>query len=366
MHLTRGECHKEKGEWGMQSGTSGAGSDVEINLQALVHSVWRKKWLILSVALLSTIFAAAYAFTAKPVYEAKLFTIPPTQNDIANFNYGRTPEYDLVPLTIKDVYTIFLRILNSESLRREFFESVYLPSLSDEERKGAKDALYSRFSKMLVVTLPARDAGDQSAIAVQALDPNLASKWVQLYVERASEVAKNELIKNVTTECQVRARNLLQQINSIRESGVRRRQDSIAKLREALRVAEQIGLDKPPIITGSPTVELAGSLDGQVLYMRGSKALKAEIQNLEQRQSDDPFVKDLRDLQIKYEFYKSLEVKSSDVWVYRQDGEVSRPDTPVQPKKNLIIALGLILGLMLGFLISIIKYLTETSRSKRY
>lgn len=349
----------------MQSSTSQSHSSAEIDIQALVRSLWKRKWIVFGVALVSTLLAAAYAFTAKPVYEAKLFLIPPTQNDIANFNYGRTRDYDLVPLTIKDIYTVFLRILDSESLHREFFNTVYLPSLTEEERKGSRDALYSRFSKTLIVTLPVRDAGDQSAVTVQTTNPELASNWVQQYADRAGLLAKEEIIKNVATESRVRARNLLQQIKSLRETGTQIRQDSITKLQEALKVAEAIGLEKPPIITGNPSVELAGSMDGQIIYMRGSKALKAEILNLEQRQSDDPFVMNLRELQSKHDFFKNLDVSPSDVWVYRQDGDVNRPDAPIKPKKSLIITLGMILGLMAGVLIAVILYLTNDARTKR-
>ncbi|KAA0984521.1 MULTISPECIES: LPS O-antigen chain length determinant protein WzzB [unclassified Pseudomonas] len=348
----------------MQSSSSESYRDSEIDLQALITSIWRRKWLILGVAFMATLLAASYAFMAKPVFEAKLFLIPPTQNDIANFNYGRTRESDLTPLAIKDIYTVFLRVLNSESLRREFFNTVYVPSLSDEEQKGSKDALYSRFSKVLTVTLPVKDAGDQSAVTAQANDPDLASTWVQAYVDRAGVLAKEEMIKNISTESQVRARNLLQQINSMRESGIQLRQDSITKLREALRVAEAIGLEKPPIITGNPSVEVAGSLDGQIIYMRGSKALKAEIQNLEQRKSDDPFVTHLRDLQSKYEFYKSLDVNPSNVWVYREDGEVDRPDAPIKPRKSLILALGLISGLLAGIMLALILYLSDRNHMR--
>jgi len=349
---------------GMQSNSLESFNNAEIDFQSMVRSIWQRKWIILCIVFVAVVLAAVYAFTTKPVYEAKLFLIPPTQNDIANFNYGRSHENDLAPLNIKDIYTVFLRVLNSESLHREFFNTVYLPSLTEQERQGSRDVLYSRFSKVLVVTLPIKDAGDQSSVTVQANDPKLASSWAQLYADRAGALAKEELIKNVSTESQVKARNVLQQIKTMRESGIQLRQDSITKLREALRVAEAIGLEKPPIIMGNPSVELAGSMDGQIIYMRGSKALKAEIQNLEQRQSDDPFVTRLRELQTRYEFYKNLEVDPADVWVYRQDGEVSRPDFPIKPRKSLILSLGLILGLMAGIMLALALYLGDKNLAK--
>lgn len=104
---------------------------------------------------------------------------------------------------------------------------------------------------------------------------------------QAGELAKNEMIKNVSIESEVRARNLEQQISSAREKSTKAREDSIVRLNEALRIADSIGLEKPPAITVSQSV-IAGGEAGQLTYMRGSKALKAEIESLQARESDDP------------------------------------------------------------------------------
>ncbi|MNF58346.1 Lipopolysaccharide biosynthesis protein WzzE [compost metagenome] len=347
----------------MQSSSAGACSSSEIDLQALVRSLWKRKWLVLSIALVTTLVAAVYAYTAKPVYEAKIFLVPPTANDIASINYGRTQDSDLEPLKVKDVYQVFLRSLDSETLHQDFFKSVYLPSLSDDAHGAEQDSLYSSYLKKLQVKLPTKDAGDRAYVVMENDSPDEALSWAKAYVDHASVMAKAEIYKDVSSESAVHARNLSQQIDSLRERSLKLRQDSMTRLREALRVAEAIGLEKPPIITGNPAVELAGSMDGQVLYMRGSKALKAEIENLERRESDDPFVTDLRRLQSKYDLYKELEVNKPDISVYRQDGVAERPDSPVKPKKALIAALGLILGLMAGVGIALVLYLLDKKHS---
>jgi len=332
----------------MQNSPVNPSASQEIDFGSVLRILWEQKWLVIGVAAITTALAAVYAYTSTPVYEARAYVIPPTQNDIANFNYGRSKEAELSPYKVKDVYGIFIRNLQAESLRRKFYEEKYLPMLSSSEREGPQDVLYSQFSKKIVVLPPSKDAPDRYLIIAQNKDPVVAKDWVSTYIERAGERAENEMFKNVSREAEVRARNLAHQIDSLRETGKQNREDAITKLREAREVASAIKLEKPPIITGNPAVEIAGSMDGQLIYMRGTKALEAEIKNLEARVSDDPFIGRLRDLQAKYSFFKELQARTRDVAVYRIDGAVERPDTPVKPKKVVITLLGLLCGLVLG------------------
>ncbi|PVZ60670.1 chain-length determining protein [Pseudomonas sp. B1(2018)] len=319
----------------------------DFEFQKFVRALLRQKLVVVGFAVLGAALAASYAFLVSPVYEAKAFVIPPSQSDISNFNYGRMKESELVPYTVKDVYDIYTRYLQAESLRLDFFSKVYVPSLSSEEQKKSRDVLYSKFSEVLRVVPPLRENSDRYSVVVQTTNPVKAKEWVAEYVVQAGELAKKEMIKNVSIESEVRARNLEQQISSAREKSSKAREDSIARLSEALRIAESIGLEKPPAITVSQSV-IAGGEAGQLTYMRGSKALKAEIENLQARVSDDPFTDNLRDLQDRYSFFKGLKTEPAVVSVYRQDGVVELPDSPVKPHKALILVLGTIVGLITG------------------
>ncbi|NWB95157.1 chain-length determining protein [Pseudomonas gingeri] len=315
--------------------------------QRFVRAILRQKLIVVGFAVLGVALAASYAFLASPVYEAKVFVIPPSQSDISNFNYGRIKESELVPYTVKDVYDIYTRYLQAESLRLDFFSKIYVPSLSLEEQQKSRDVLHSEFSEVLRVVPPLRESSDRYVVVVRTTNPEQAKEWATKYVVQAGELAKNEIIKNVSIESEVRARNLEQQISSAREKSSKAREDSIARLSEALRIAESIGLEKPPAITVSQSV-IAGGEAGQLTYMRGSRALRAEIENLRARESDDPFTDNLRDLQDRYSFLKGLKIESAVVSVYRQDGGVELPDSPLKPRKALILVLGVIAGLITG------------------
>ena len=91
-------------------------------------------------------------------------------------------------------------------------------------------------------------AANHYVLTVRSGDPAVAKAWAEEYVKRAGAVAKSEMIKNVSEEAEVRARNLAQKINTLRDGGQKVREDLIVQLNEALQVAHQIGLEKPPLI----------------------------------------------------------------------------------------------------------------------
>lgn len=338
----------------MQNDRIDARRDDEIDLIELVRGLWAQKWLILGITLLVTVGAGLYAFLSKPVYEAKLFIMPPTQNDIAELNYGRGKSTELSPYSIEYVYEVFARNLQSASLRQVFFNEIYLPSLDESQRRGSVDRLYERFSRELVVKGPSKNTPDRFSVVVKGNDPVQATDWATTYVQRASKAAKTELIKNVTSEASVRSRNLEQRIVSLRETAQRIREDRIQQLREALKIAETIGLTSSTINSGAAvdiTVDTGNKLD----YQRGSKALAAEVAALESRSSDDAFISDLRSLQMRYGFYRKLNIDPDTISTYRQDGSLEIPETPIKPKKFFIVVVGVFFGLVIGGLIAFIR-----------
>lgn len=326
-----------------------------LDLHAMIIALWRQKIIILCAALFGAVVATAYAFLSEPIYEAKAFISPPTQNDVESLNYGKTIKNKLPHLTVKDVYTVFLKNLQGESLRRDFFDNAYLPALGlSEDPKGL---IYEKLSKDLTISIVGKEAGDRYAVVAQNGDSELAAKWVTQYLDRANELAVQEINRNISSEFEVYAQNLHQEIVSLREVGDKTREDKLAKLQEALIVAQAIGLEKPMIIGGNSTSSLSitGSMDGDLMYMRGAKALEAEIENLKSRKSDDPFINKLRNVETEYGFYRKLSENFRQVKAFRMDGAVEESGSPVKPKKALVILGGLVLGLMLGIVAAFIR-----------
>lgn len=330
-------------------------SSDEVDLIELVQGAWRQKIWIVAVALPVLLIGIAFAQLSSPIYEAKLFVQSPTQTDIAQLNYGRGGDTGLSVISAKDVYDVYLRNLQSEALRNRFFRTIYLPTLSEEERNGSRDALYNQFNTMLKVGVASKDMPSRYAITANVEDPRQAAQWVSAYAGMAADAAKREILKGSKSEVMVKADNLEQQIMSAQATARKQREDQIAQLKEALKVARSIGLEKPPIIARDLTSEVTAGMDGSLSYMRGTKALEAEIANLEARPSDDPFIKGLRAKQARLNFYRDLRIEPSLIAVYQQDGGVEQPDKPIKPRKAIIVLISLIVGLGLGLAVALVR-----------
>lgn len=322
--------------------------DGEISLFEIIHGIWRYKAWGMLVALPVFAGGLAYALLAKPVYEAQLFVQPPSMSEISQLNYGRGGDTGLAVVAVKDVYEAYLRSLQSAAVRNNFFRNVYLPSLSESERAQSRDVLYSEFGKILKVSLAAKDAPDRYVIAASVENPADAVKWVTEYADIAADRAKREILKSYKSELSLKADNLRQQIDGAKASAREERDDKIARLTESSAVAKSIGLVKPPLISGSLSSEMWAAIEGSLSYMRGSEALEAEIAILKSRTSDDPFIVDLRKEQEKLDFYRNLKIDPSVISVYQQDGGVELPDSPVKPKRLLILFFAALFALVLG------------------
>lgn len=349
----------------MRNNRERSASNEETDFIEVIQVLWRQKLLVLLTMLVVSLLAITYAFKATPIYEARVFVLPPSQNDISPLNFGRGQGTDLGLITVKEVYDTYLRNLQSEMLRRGFFRNVYLPSLPESQRNGSQDELYNRFNAMLTVTLAGKDSLTRYAITVSMTDPHRAADWLTRFIQLVGDRAKQDVLQDVKGDAAAKADNIQQQIDIAQDSARKQREDQIARLEEALKVAKSMGLEKPPVISGSLADEVSGGMDGALTYMRGSKALEAEIGNLLKRGSDDPFIGNLRQQQAELKFYRGLTINPASVAVFRQDGGIDVPDKPVKPKKTLIILVGLLAGALLGVLLAMLRHFWGESLKAR-
>ncbi|MND32682.1 Ferric enterobactin transport protein FepE [compost metagenome] len=338
----------------MQNRYEGLGGG-EVSLFELIQGAWGQKVWMAAVAISVMVAGLVYVLVAKPVYEAKLYVQPPAQTDIAQLNNGRGGETGLDVWQVKDVYEIFLRSLQSEAVRNQFFRTVYLPSLPEGRRNNSWDLLYGDYARDVSVAVAAKDTPSRFVIKVDVGNPEQAVQWAARYVELAAARAKQEVLKNNQSDMLVKADNINRQIARARATARKEREDTIVRLKEALVVAKAIGLKKPPLISGALSAEVSAGMAGSLSYMRGSDALETEIANLEARTSDDPFIGGLRRMQQSMEQYRTLQVGADVISVYQQDGVVDQPETPIRPKKPLVLVLTALFAVVLGGFVGVAR-----------
>ncbi len=319
----------------------------EIDLVELFQCLWQQKLLIIAFTVVVTAAAAAYAYLSPPVYEAKVGVLPPRLSDIADYNLGRESynfgctETEVEQFTVSDIYEVFKTSLLSSSLKKSFLRET--SSLSSAGIKVRAPDVKKRPNFYEVV--------------IEHKSPELAAKWANLYVDMVGKKAEQDMRENVLAEMAVRIQVIERQLEALRVTAQRRREDRIVRLRDALVVAEAVGLDAPQVVAGkiSSDGDLAQFVDGNLLYMHGVKAITAELSILEKRENDDPFISQLRDLENQLNLLKEIDVNPDDVSVFTLDSSAAVPETPVRPKKAIIIALGIIVGGVLGVFTALIR-----------
>lgn len=327
----------------------------EIDLLELAQGLWTQKWLILVVSIIITSGAAVYAWLSEPVYEASVSVMPPTLSDVEGFNLGREAGSGLGKVSSGDVYAVFKRNLLSDQTKRQFFRETYLPQLGGDKAAGIQELLYREFLGKLSIQVADKAQPERYSLAIQSGDAEQAARWLGDYVELVASASLEDVLQNSRSQVSMRSEGVRRKIGTMRDIAKVRREDRLARLKEALAVAESVGIENPPVISSQMANQLSAIMEGDLMYMRGARALKAEIRSLETRPSDDPFIPDLRSLEERQALYKGIEIDPKSVAVFRMDGQIEVPEVPVKPRKFLMLAIGAMIGGSVGIFIAFIR-----------
>lgn len=330
--------------------TSNINND-EIDLFELIEAIWKEKFLIIAITAIFTLLAVAYALVATPVYQATTTFYQPSASSIQAYNLGRK-EANLAEFDIPGIYSVFLTNLNSQQLRNEFFEEVYLPSLTPEQQLAPRDSLLTSLSQTIQIKqVDPKENKFKYQVSVEHEDAEQAAQWANQYLQKAIVLTKQELAHDIQSELSTRKASIQLQIDSMLAKAQAERQDEIIRLKEALSIAKAIGLEN----AGKTTEEGANYVDRNLTYMRGSKALASQIEVLENRESDLAFVPELRDLTAQLNFLKNIILNDENTEVVKIDNVALTPETPIKPKKVQIVAIGIVLGGMLGGFAALVR-----------
>lgn len=218
----------------------------------------------------------------------------------------------------------------------------------------------------------------------------LAQVERQIAVQRAAyDASKEAKIAALLEADRLQTIQLTDELRALRQQLQVRRQNRIKQLNEAIQIAERLHISKPttPSALGDNNREIQGSIfrtevtNQQIpLYFMGVEALEAERSALIARQSDDfseprvseiqkqlallshnrevevlrgrandeLFLANLAALTEQRARLEHLSVDFSQLQLVQLDQSATEPSAPVRPRKMLIMALGLFLGLALG------------------
>ncbi len=323
----------------------------EIDLRELAYTLWASKWLILIITLVVTAGAAAYAFLTPPTYQVQIDIAPPTAQSLDNYNMAYQlsgPAMSAItqgatangiaaltpPTALQAVYTT----ATSAEFRQEFKQALPTPA-----NDGSANSSPGNNALPAVSSVAAGAGSAKVSMLWQGHDPNAMALWASRYATMALASAKDQLISSLDSALTQNQDSIAQQIATLREGAKINLENDIAQLQEALALAKAIGLEQP-----SSTGNLATSYAGEMAYMRGVEALKADLALRQARTDLDPYISELPNILKKQALLDSIQVDPEQLTVGFLEQTAPLTAQQIKPRKRLIIALGLVLGGMLG------------------
>lgn len=224
---------------------------------------------------------------------------------------------------------------------------------------------------------------------VKELDAQLAVVRVNYDADKVSRIAvlrEDDALKRAQLSDELRA---------LRVQLKQRREDRIAQLDEAASIARTLGLKKPTtpsamggeVDSGGNVIRTEINNQAIPLYFMGTDALEAEkkalrnrssddfvspriseirkklmlleqnrlIQSLEQRKNDELFLKNVKSLRAERARLLAIDTDMSNLNLVTIDRAAVDPLKAVYPKRPLIVALGLVFGLIIGLVFVLVR-----------
>ncbi|MDH0081690.1 LPS O-antigen chain length determinant protein WzzB [Stutzerimonas stutzeri] len=236
---------------------------------------------------------------------------------------------------------------------------------------------------------------------VESLISNrLASLEMNIEAQRANYNASKEAkIATLLENDALKRAQLQDELSTLRDELKTRRTNRIQQLNEAISIAESLGIRKPT----SPTA-MSDSARGNTqvirtevtnretpLYFMGTEALTAErdalvgrksddfiepriaeirselamlennreVEILRSREGEDLYLSNLAELREEAARLKGIKLDTDRLRLVRLDQPALEPSNPVKPKKAMILALGLVLGGMIGVFVALVRSLVN-------
>ena len=230
----------------------------------------------------------------------------------------------------------------------------------------------------------------------------LASLEMNMEAQRASYNASKEAkIATLLEESALKRAQLKDELKALREELKTRRTNRIQELSEAISIAESLGIRTPTTPSamaettrgGAQVIRTEVTNQEMPLYFMGTEALTAErdalanrksddfiepriadiqselamlennreVEILKERESEDLYLTNLAELREEAARLKGIKLDTERLRLVRLDQPALQSTDPVKPKKAMILALGLVLGGMLGVFIALIRSLVNRS-----
>ena len=368
--------------------------DDEIDLFELFGQLWDEKFLIIGATFVFGALAVAYSFLVTPVYEAKIGIKTPTIDQAS-------PGFPILLTSNNNnnnnnIQSQIISRLNQRLASLDFFQSFYpqatnpFPTCVHAERYRNCLAGVLQGSLSFKILDPAKNN-----FALGSLDAQLTYKAdidgasiLASYVSEGVVQIKAELVDELGRKNAIDQKNLERSIEELDRSFKAEINREIYLLAQDVRVAKVLGIEEPqqqsnvsnqvismalrPANSGDDAVSGGNAMSGAASANRlsniflGSRALEEQIKNLQERR-DQPALFDPRRPPLTQSLQR-LETQAEQLREWRDlplaDVTQVLVEGPVSPKKQLIVALAVVVGGMLAVMFVLVRNAVRNRKAR--
>ena len=340
--------------------------DDTINLYELWITLWNRKLLIIAVTVVTAIGSIIYALRQQQIYKAEAMLLQPKAKHIysmiENLNSGKeNSNQDGFPASF--IFSKFKQNVNSRSLHKKFIQEKGLMEILTPDRttETRDEDIYEKFAKLIKLV----EKDGIASLSIELHDAEIAAQWVNDLVEFVNIETVNMLVEELQSSISNQTRKIEYSIASKRQMAKQRREDMIIQYQEAASIAQKLGvMDRVNSTNIVQNNQLNISTSNIPLYFRGYMALTTEISFLKSRDTDDPFISGLRDLQENLTLLRSIKFDQEKMSAVYIDQEAYPRKSPFKPDRRLIVSLSTVVGLFSGIFLAFFINFVQNQRKK--
>jgi len=333
----------------------------EIDLRELLLAIWNRKWMVVGVSIIFIGLAILYLSLKPTIYQSSIILSPPSEATVLKINkeeifeesrdslFGRflekftAPEFQLAILKDKGYLNQLTQDIKGEfdenQVAYEFLENFKLVEVVKKKKKQ-EDRFF-----------------DPNRLEFELLgtDNNLIQNYLNDLISAANQKAIDELEEVFT----LRVNNQLYKINNQVKDALSNHHKAIESkktyLKDQLQIAKDLGIDDNNFnqIQSTQSVPGLSLTENQNLpewYLYGANALSKELDRFNNSKVDSQYSKEIIELEVRKSRLKFLlsNFKKIQLAVIVKTPNIGQP---TQSKKNLIIAIAGLLGVLVGLIL---------------
>ena len=377
--------------------------DDEIDLFELAANLWQQKWIILSITAVVTLIASVAVFMIPPTYKSEAIISETSEAALAPINRFSTsqapsytisktqrenrssqqvqPTHNIYAVYLKDdsltpdkSFKLFYKTLTSaDTLEAVFRESNYAKMRSGLDSLNEKNTatLYEELRNNIKIKLIKSEV-PRINVTLTSHDPALAATIINDYlIPLAIQKVIDDEEQAITAELNLEKITLMNDIQVIEQRYINTNLNRQNQLKQAIAMAEAGSITKPQLNN------ISGNDSPQYLFLLGTDTLRAElaqtqstlnqyrrITDTEQSNRNAPLIPGVAEKFYRFQQLDSIKPDFTHSTPVRIEQPASVPLTPEKPNKKLIMAVGLVLGVMLSVFIALIRIAIQNRKSR--